>query len=58
MPTETYMIKLRNFFHDENGTTAIEFGLIATGILIGIIGAVQSIGTGLNNAFTQISTAL
>lgn len=58
MLTEIYMIKLRNFFHDENGTTAIEYGLIAAGILIGIIGAVQSVGTSLNNTFTQVSTAL
>jgi pilus assembly protein Flp/PilA len=58
MLTEIYMIKLRNLFHDENGTTAIEYGLIAAGILIGIIGAVQSVGTSLNNTFTQVSTAL
>jgi hypothetical protein len=31
---------LRNFFADETGATAIEYGLIATGIAIAIIAAV------------------
>ena len=52
------MTKLRNFIRDENGATAIEYGLIAACISVVIIVAVQGVGTALNNTFTQVSTAL
>lgn len=43
---------------DESGATAIEYGLIASGIAVAIIVAVQSTGTALNNTFTSVSNAL
>ena len=46
------------FFSDESGATAIEYGLIAAGIAIAIITAVNGVGTALNTNFTSISTAL
>ena len=46
------------FVKDESGATAIEYGLIAAGIAIAIITAVQSVGTKLTSNFTQISTSL
>ncbi len=46
------------FLKDESGATAIEYGLIAAGIAIAIITAVQSVGTKLTSNFTQISTSL
>lgn len=46
------------FWQDESGATAIEYGLIAAGIAVAIIVAVQSLGTGLNATFTSVSTAL
>ncbi len=46
------------FFKDENGATAIEYGLIAAGIAIAIITAVQGVGTKLSDNFTTISTSL
>jgi pilus assembly protein Flp/PilA len=52
------MTKLCSFLRDENGATAIEYGLIAACISVAIIVAVQSIGTSLNSTFTQVSTAL
>ncbi len=52
------MSKLYAFFRDEKGATAIEYGLIAAGISVVIIGAVNAIGTNLNTAFTSISTQL
>jgi len=52
------MTKLHNFLRDENGATAIEYGLIAACISVVIIVAVQSVGTSLNSTFTQVSTAL
>jgi pilus assembly protein Flp/PilA len=55
---EPYMTKLRNFLRDENGATAIEYGLIAACISVAILLAIQTVGTNLNNTFTNVSTAL
>jgi pilus assembly protein Flp/PilA len=46
------------FLRDQEGATAIEYGLIAAGIAVAIIVAVQSVGSGLNTTFTSVSTAL
>jgi len=46
------------FFKDESGATAIEYGLIAAGIAIAIITAVNGVGTALTTTFTNISTSL
>ncbi len=46
------------FLKNENGATAIEYGLIAAGISIAIIAAVNSLGSSLNTTFTSVSTQL
>jgi pilus assembly protein Flp/PilA len=52
------MTKVRNFLRDENGATAIEYGLIAACISVAIIATVQGVGTKLNSTFTNVSNAL
>jgi pilus assembly protein Flp/PilA len=49
---------LADFLSDESGATAIEYGLIAAGIAVAIIAAVQSVGTALNANFTAASKAI
>jgi pilus assembly protein Flp/PilA len=51
-------MKIRDFWRDESGATAIEYGLIAAGIALVIITAVKGIGTRLNTTFGSISTQL
>jgi pilus assembly protein Flp/PilA len=46
------------FLNNESGATAIEYGLIAAGIAIAIITAVQGVGGALNTNFGTISTSL
>jgi pilus assembly protein Flp/PilA len=46
------------FAKDDSGATAIEYGLIAAGIALAIIAAVQGVGTKLSSNFTTISTSL
>ena len=46
------------FLSDESGATAIEYGLIAAGIAIAIIVAVNGVGTALTGTFTTVSTSL
>jgi pilus assembly protein Flp/PilA len=43
---------------DESGATAIEYGLIAALIAVVIIGALRTLGSNLNTAFTAIGTNL
>jgi pilus assembly protein Flp/PilA len=46
------MKKLIAFFKDEDGVTAIEYGLIASLIAVAIIAGVTLVGTTLNTMFT------
>ena len=49
---------LRNFVEDQSGATAIEYCLIAMGIGIVIVGAVNGVGTALSTKFETVSTSL
>ena len=49
---------IRSFMNDESGATAIEYGLIASGIAISIIAAVALLGTSLEGTFTTVGAAL
>ena len=49
---------LTRFMNDDSGATAIEYGLIAAGISIAIMVAVQTLGTTLASNFSSINTAL
>ena len=49
---------IKRFFDDESGATAIEYGLIAAGIAVVVIVAVQSLGGQLNTVFRGITTSL
>lgn len=46
------------FFKDEEGVTAIEYGLIAALIAVVIITAVTLVGTNLEDVFCQVADAL
>jgi pilus assembly protein Flp/PilA len=46
------------FLKDEKAATAIEYGLIAAGIAVAIIGVTQGLGTKLKTTFSTVSTAL
>lgn len=46
------------FVKDESGATAIEYGLIAAGIAVVIIIAVQTLGGTLNGVFETINNRI
>ena len=50
--------KLIAFLKDESAATAIEYGLIASGVALAIITTVKGIGVKLNTTFSSISTQL
>jgi pilus assembly protein Flp/PilA len=49
---------LWDFLLDETAATAIEYGLIATGIAVAIIAILKGVGSKLNTTFTSVQTAL
>ncbi len=49
---------INRFKSDEDGATAIEYGLIAALIAVAIITAVTAVGDSLNTTFTDVSNAL
>lgn len=49
---------VNRFIKDESGATAIEYGLIAALIAVGIIVAVGTIGTKLTGTFNKIGSDL
>lgn len=52
------MILIKRFISDEAGATAIEYGLIAALISIGIIAAATTMGNGLSGLFNSIGGKL
>lgn len=49
---------IARFFVDKSAATAIEYGLIAAGISLAIIAAVNGLGSTLNTKFSSINTSL
>ena len=55
---DKFLNATRRFLRDEEGVTAIEYGLIAALIAVAIIVAVQLIGTNLNLTFARVAACL
>ena len=53
-----FLSKSLKFGHDASGATAIEYGLIAAGISVVIIGGVAVLGGNLQALFANIGRAL
>ena len=52
------MVYLHDFFADESGVTAIEYGLIAALVAVAAVTAFTSLGTKLTSVFTSISNKM
>ena len=55
---QVLQLLLLRFLADRSAATAIEYGLIAAGIGLAIIAAVNGLGTTLNSSFANINTSL
>ncbi len=49
---------IKKLFKNEDGATAIEYGLIAALIAVAAITAMTRLGTNLSNTFTKVSNSL
>ena len=52
------MEKLIRFFKDEEGATAVEYGIMVAAIAAVIVGVVFAIGRKVDNAFETVDSAL
>lgn len=52
------MERIKKFFKEEEGVTAIEYGLIAALIAIAIVVTVSAVGSQLNVVFSRVSGSL
>jgi pilus assembly protein Flp/PilA len=52
------MDRIKNFFKDESGATAVEYGLMVALIAVVIIAAVRLLGTNLQNTFNNTATEI
>ncbi len=54
----TFIQKIRGFVQDEQGVTAIEYGLIAALIAVGLVAALTLVGQDLQSVFNTIASDL
>ncbi len=52
------LVQIKKFLRDEEGATAVEYGLIAALIAVVILGAVSGVGEQLKIVFENILAAL
>ena len=52
------MKMIKKLFKNEEGATAIEYGLIAALIAVAAITAMSSLGSNLSNTFNSVSNSL
>jgi pilus assembly protein Flp/PilA len=52
------MTLFRNILNDQEGATAIEYGLIAALIAVAAITAMGALGNSLSNTFSLVSTRM
>lgn len=50
--------KAKTFILDEEGASAVEYGLLVAGIAVAVMAAIYGIGGALNSKFTQVQNQL
>ena len=55
---QNLLTKVKNFIREEEGATAVEYGLLVALIAVAIIAAVTTLGTNLTAKFNSVATAI
>jgi len=55
---KTLMNQIKAFVNDEEGASAVEYGLLIAGIAAVVMVAIYAIGTALNTKFTAVQTQI
>jgi pilus assembly protein Flp/PilA len=52
------LTEIKNFIREEEGASAVEYGLLVALIAVAIIGAVTTLGTNLSTQFNTVATTI
>jgi len=52
---KTMLTKIKNFVREEEGASAVEYGLLVALIAVAIITAVTALGTNLSGLFNKVA---
>ena len=52
------MTKVLAFLHNQSGATSIEYALLASGVAVVIVAAVNNLGSAVKDNYTSVSTAM
>ena len=52
------MERIKNFFNDESGASAVEYGLLVALIAVVVIGAVTALGTAVSGKLQTAATTI
>ena len=52
------LTKVKAFILDEEGASAVEYGLLIAGIAVAVMAAIYGIGTALNTKFESVNSKL
>lgn len=55
---KTLMNHIRAFIQEEDGASAVEYGLLVAGIAVAVMGGIYAIGTTLSGKFDSVNTML
>jgi pilus assembly protein Flp/PilA len=55
---QTLMNQIKAFIRNEDGASAVEYGLLIAGIAVAVMAGVYAIGTTLSGKFASVSTQL
>jgi pilus assembly protein Flp/PilA len=50
-----WIAKAMRFLHEEDGPTAVEYAVMLALIIVVCVGAIQAIGTGASNTFSNVT---
>jgi pilus assembly protein Flp/PilA len=50
--------KVKSFFVEEEGASAVEYGLLVAGIAVAVMAAIYGIGSALESKFSNVQTQL
>ncbi len=53
-----FFAKTMAFIRDQEGASAVEYGLLVAGIAVTVMAAIYTIGTNLNTKFNSVATKL
>ena len=55
---KTFLLSVANFFREEDGATAVEYGILVAAIAAVIILVVIAVGAQVENAFARVCDAM